>query len=234
MASAQLQTSAVFPHARSGSENDQFRGLEAIRFGVQIGKSRRQPRWSASRVRAFLDACPGIQQNIVDANFVATILLFEDAEDVLLGLLQDFIDGTIRFVAVAQSSSTGGNQRSLHRLLTDDIAVITNMGRVRHALKNFEQVGGATAAFKLLPFFELLRQCDDVDAADTSFRQGVDGRVDCLMPVTIEVFGGQKLGDFINRFVLEQQTAQHTALGIQICRRHTIGCGHVELPVLSR
>jgi hypothetical protein len=79
------------------------------------------------------------------------------------------------------------------------------------------QVRRAADLIELVSPLELLGQSDGVDAANPFFVQQVNRCVNAAMGVAVEVVGVQKLRDFVDRIVPQQDAAENAPFGVRFC-----------------
>ena len=84
--------------------------------------------------------------------------------------------------------------------------------------QNISKVGRTPDRFEVSSSDQFFGQSDRIDAAYAVFVEPLNGSIDLLVGVTIEVFCLQRFANFINGFVHQQNTAENTAFCIQILR----------------
>ena len=161
---------------------------------------------------------------------VVVLLMVKNAEHFSFGILKLIVGRFTAVVRIGQNFCAGVNERSLHPLVTDDVRVVTHMSGMRNAVDNFRQIRGTSDRFQIAAAFQFLGQRDQVNAPHPLILvQPVDRSVDLLVGVQVEVVSLERLADFIDRFIEEQNAAEDAALRIQILRRQpdVIHC-HVQ------
>ena len=102
-----------------------------------------------------------------------------------------------------------------------DLGVIPGVGRVGHAAGDLQQHLVAANQLELIAERQLIGQRDGVNGFPLAV-QVADRPIDDLVSVTVEVLGGEELGDLVEDVVIEQDSAQHGTLGLEVLGRQVI------------
>ena len=144
------------PHAGTGGQDDQLRSLKPVGFGIEVDKTGAQPADGPFDFQALVDAVPGVDQDVANLQFLGGLLLFQDAEDSLLGRLQDLVRVPRRIITLAKNLGARVNQAALNPFVADDLGVVSGVCRVRDRLTDFRQVGNAADLFDLVSPLDLV------------------------------------------------------------------------------
>ena len=144
------------PHAGTRSQDNQLRSLKPIGLGIEVDKTGAQPADGPFDFQALVDTVPGVDQDVANLEFLGGFLLFQDAEDSLLGRLQDLVRVPRRIITLAKNLGARVNQAALNPLVADDLGVVSGVCRVRDRLTDFRQVGNAADLFDLVSPLDLV------------------------------------------------------------------------------
>ena len=111
-----------------------------------------------------------------------------DIEYRLFGMLQDFFRGILVLVAARHGLVGDLDQAAQRRFLLDDLGVVLDVHRARHAVGEARQVGGAPDAFEFVGALEFFFEGDQVDGLG-GVHQLEHLLEDPAMAVEVEVLG---------------------------------------------
>ena len=211
--------------------------MKAVELRVEIGEPGTQPADRASEFHARSDSVEGVDQDVVQRQLLDLLLIFENAKDPLLRGAQDIFSLSGSGVAFLQNLGAGINKAALNPPIANDLRVILRVCGVRNRFENLREIFDTADLVELLAAIEFLSQRDRVDAANAAFVQPHHGGKKLLMAVGVEVIRLQHVADFVDRFVHQQDAAQHTHLGFEILGRQlplkttsVVGTGHRSPP----
>ena len=120
------------------------------------------------------------------------------------------------------------------RLLLDDLRVVLDVGRPRHAVDQRRDVGRSADRVELARARQFLLQRDEVDRRP-ALGQRDDLVEDPAVRVAVEVLGAQHLHGEVVGVVLDQDGPEHRAFGLEVVRQRAFdngsgsGIGHVKM-----
>ena len=175
-------------HTRTSCKNDQFCLLKASRLMIEVCESGRDAGHIANFVHSLINAIERLHQDIGHRDAGCVSLFFQDTENTPLSALQQALDIFCGVVALAEDIGTCINQTTLHPFFADDIRVISHVGSMWDRFQNMGKVSCPADRFEVASSNQFFCQSNCIDAADAVFVEPLNGRIDLLVSVTIEVF----------------------------------------------
>ena len=156
-------------------------------------------------------------------------LVLGDGEDLLLCRLQKLLRGEEVGVTFADDLGGALDQLAADRFLADELGVIPGVGRVGHAIGDLEEHLVAADLLELIAAGQLVGQRHGVHALAGTV-QLADCAIDDLVRVPVKIVGSQELGDLMENFVVQQDSAQQPAFGLEVLWRQVVGEGAAAAP----
>ncbi len=212
-------------HRGPRGENDQLAPVEAAGHFVELQEAGGDALDTARRIEERVDAAlellddaAGIGQRVLRARLA-------ELEQRLFGIGQDLFRLVGAEEAAVDDLLRGEDQPPLHGVLLEDLDVALEVEQLREAVIERDEIAESADAFQLADLHQVVGKRDAVDFL-AAFMQAGHPREDAPIGFEGEVVGLDGRGDGEKRLRLQQDRAQHEALGVQV-RRQTFIEGNI-------
>ena len=212
-----VQNQARLPHRRAGGDDDQVASLHAARHAVQIHKAGRHAGDQLLLLEQLLDLRQALVDDLPHRDEALLGPVLRDREDRLLGFVEDRVGVVLRVPGPRGDGLARMNQRAQRGLLLDDAGVVLDVGGPGHAVHQARDVGGAAHVLELAGLRQRLLERDGVDGPALLAKR--DHLVeDAPVAEPEEILRAHDLRRVVERLVVDQDRAEHGALGFEIVR----------------
>src|SRR5262245_2091309 len=151
----------------------------------------------------------------------------------MLGLIEDDVRLVFAGVGRRQNPVRGKDQVPEGGFLLDDLCVVLDVGRARHAVDQRGDVRGAPDFLEIAGAAQLLLQRHQID------RVAALGKADHLvedtaMRVAEKILRVDHLGGEVERVVVQQDRAEHRPFGLEVVRKRPLGYYVWHFPLEGR
>ena len=216
-----VEHEARLPHRRPRGDDDEVGFLEARRHLVELDEAARDAGDEPALRLQLLDHLVALVDHVADADEPGPQPVLGDLEDRPLGLVEQIVGVLFGVVRAAEDFRRRLDQPAERRLLLDDLCVVLDVARSRHAVGERRDVGRAADLVELVRLDELVFDRDQID------RLAPVGERDHLLenaPVRVaeEIRRVDDFGRLIERLVVDQDRAEHALLGLQVMRQRAV------------
>ena len=174
--------------------------------------------------KELLDLGEAVLDQIAHRDEAGLDAIVGDREDRALGFVENQVGVLVGFVGVGENLVRREDQRPQRRLLLDDLRVVLDVGRARHAVDERGDVRGAADFVELAGALELLFERDQIDRL-AALRQRDHAVEDAAMRVAKERLRVDDRRGDVEGFVVDQDRAEHGAFGVEIVRERALRGG---------
>ena len=153
---ADVQHQAGLAHRRAGGDDHQVAGLQAARLAVDVVEAGRDAGDVALVLEQLLDLREALLDQLAHRQEAGLDAIVGHREDRALGVVEDEVGFLVGLVGVREDLVGRVDQRPQRRLLLDDLRVVLDVGRARHAVDQRGDVGRAADFVQLAGAFERL------------------------------------------------------------------------------
>ena len=222
---ADVEHQAGLAHRRARRDDDQVAGLQAARLAIDVVEAGRHAGDEGLVLEQLLDLREALADQRAHRHEAGLDAVFGDREDRALGLVEDQVGFLIGFVGGAEDLVRREDQVAERRLLLDDLRVVLDVGRARHAVDERRDVGRAAHFLEVAGALELLLERDEIDRL-AALRQIEHAIEDAAMRVAKERLRIDHRRRDVEGVVVDQDRAEHRSLRFEVVRKRALrGCG---------
>ncbi len=217
-----VQHEAGLSHRRPGRDDDQVAPLEAARHLVEIDEAGRHAGDEPLVLEQLLDFWEAVGDQVAHGHEAGFQPVVRHGEDQALRFVENQLRFLVGLVRVAEDLVRRVDQVPQRRLLFDDLRVVLDVGRARHAVHERRDVGRAADVLELSAARQLLFQRDEVDrrAALVERDHAIE---DAPVRVPVEVAAVDHLRRGVEGVVVNENRSEHRAFRLEIMRKRTVG-----------
>ena len=228
-----VEDEAGLAHRRPRRDEDQVRRLQAGGHLVEIDEAGRHAGDEPLVLLQLLDRREAALHEIAQRHEPGADPVFGDREDRPLRLVEEQVRLLLRLVRLGQDLVGRVDQAAERRLLLDDLRVVLDVGRARHAVGQRRDVGRPADLVELAAARQLLLERDEIDRV-AALAERDHLLEDAAVRVAEEVARVDQLGGVVERLVVDQDRAEHGLLGLEIVRKRAFRCGEVSQGVAAK
>jgi hypothetical protein len=216
-------------HRGPGRHDHEIRLLKARRHLVEIGEPGRHAGDEAAMLLQLLDELVAGVDEVADLDEPRAEPVFGDLEDRPLRFVQQIVGVLLGVVRPDQDLVGRLDQATQRGFLLDDLGVVLDVGRPRHAVRQRRDVGRAAHFLQFAGSRELILDGDEIDRFVPVDQ--LDDDVE-QPPVRIpeEVLGVDDLGGLVEDRVVDEDGAENALLGFEIMGQGAVGHGQEPYP----
>ena len=210
-----VERQARLAHGRPRRQDDEVALLQPAQQSVEKGEAGGHAHERVLIARQKVDVVDHVAHDGADGHEVAVDERFAHAEDQRLGLVDNRVDLLAVVVGDLGDLPRRRNQPPAQRRPLDDVRVMVDIhGRGRAA----DEVGDIRRPAHFLQAIAALQFVDDRHVVErfVALVQGQHRLVEPGVALAEEILGAQKVGDLDDRVRVDQQRAEHGALGFKI------------------
>ena len=219
-----VQHEAGLPHRRARGDDHQVGFLESRRHLVEIDEAARHAGDQPLVLLELLDHRVAGIDELAELDEAGAQPVLGDLEDRPLGFVEQGVGVLLGLVRTRQDVGGRLDQPPHRRFFLDDLGVVLDVGRARHAVGEGADVG------RPADFFNLVRSRQLVLDGDEIHRLAAVGErhhllEDAAVRIAEEVLGVDDLGGLVEDLVVDENRAEHALLGLEVVRQGAIhGC----------
>ena len=211
------QSQAGLACARPPGHDNQIGGLEAGGPFIQIRKPRRNAGDLFLLFVQLVDVFHRIGHDSAHWTKRAPHPAFRNPENVLLGVVQQFIDPFGSLIPPSDDLRRHVDENAVDPGLVDKLGVIGHAGRRRHRLSEVGQVRATPDRFERSGVLEVVGEGHEIDHLIV-FRQGDHGLKDLTVLGEIKLVRADDLEGFVERLVVQENGPEDGFLSFEILR----------------
>ena len=228
-----VQGQSGLAHARATGDYDQVRRLEARCELVQVPESCGHPGDGFLSLVELLDLLETVLDEIFDRDEGGPDPLFRDLEDLPLRLVQRLSHVSRIIVSHLGDLGRRGDHQPPDRLLPHQAGIVGDVRSRGDQIRQAAQVGCAAHRLEKIVAAQMVGQRHQVHRFGP-LEEGAHRLEDLAVGFPVEVVPVEDFYDLEDRFVLDQDTAQHGLLGLYVLWGNLIGIalelGHGLIP----
>src|SRR5581483_5873997 len=206
-------------HARPAGDDDKIRGLQTGGDLVQVLVTGRHAGDHFLALVELVDGFERVGDHVADGDEGRFDFLLGDVKDYFFGAVEEFFDVALLFVTARRNLRGGGDQAAQNGLLAHDARVVRDVRGGGHEVVQRSQIGGAPDGFQLAVVLQDIRQRDNIHRL-VAVAELDHGAKNLAVALAVKILGPEHLEHVVDRFVVEQNAAQHRRLGFEILRRN--------------